>query len=405
MREVVVEREKVAKASMKGQYDKKAQSRELEVGMLVLVRTRKLSGKLDDLWDGPFKITRKISSVTYELAIPDRRSKRTMAHINMLKAWKPPDASLLGMVVVAEEEDEGQEQGKVLEELPALTGRQNDEVGSLIAEYNDVVRKEVGRARDICHKIDTGNEKSIRTCPYRSAPAWRDQLREEVRVLQESSTVVQSPSPWSSHMVPVRKPDGTVRLCIDFRKVNHITKPHPYLMPRIDEMIDQLGEAHYLSKLDLNKGFYQIPLSQVDQEKTAFCTPWGKFHFNMMHFGLRNAPASFQRMMDTVLDDIHDFSGAYMDDIVIFSQTWEDHVAHIKCVLDRLRKAGLMAKPAKCQWVSASLTFLGHTVGRGMWSTPDHRVEAIRNHVRPVTKKDVQSFLGTTGYYRKFIPN
>ena len=224
-------------------------------------------------------------------------------------------------------------------------------------------------------------------------------------MLQESGTVVPSTSPWSSPMIPVRKPDGTVRLCIDFRKVNHITKPDPYLMPRIDEMIDQLGEAQYLSKLDLNNGFYQIPLAQVDQEKTAFCTPWEKFHFTMMLFGLRNAPASFQRMMDTVLDDIQNFSGAYMDDIIIFSQTCEDNVAHIKCVLDRLRKAGLMAKPEKCQWGSASLTFLEYTVGRGMVSTPDHRVEAIRNHVRPVTKKDVQSFLDTTGYYRKFIPN
>ena len=164
-------------------------------------------------------------------------------------------------------------------------------------------------------------------------------------MLQASGTVVPSISPW----VPVRKLDRTVRLCIDFRKVNHITKPHPYLMPRIEEMIDQLGEAHYLSKLDLNKGFYQIPLAQVDQEKTAFCTPWGKFNFTMMPSGLRNVPASFQRMMDLVLDDIQDFSGAYMGDIIIFSQTWEDYVAHIKCVLDRLRKAGLMAKLAKCQ--------------------------------------------------------
>ncbi len=194
-------------------------------------------------------------------------------------------------------------------------------MGALLAEYNDVSRQKVGRARDICHEIDTGNEKPIRTCPYRLALAWRDQLREEVQVLQESGTVVPSTSPWSSPMVPVRKPDGTVCLCIDFRKVNHITKPDPYLMPRIDEIIDQLGEAHYLSKLDLNKGFYQISLAQVDQEKTAFCTPWGKFHFTMIPFGLRNAPAFFQRMMDTVLDDIQDFSGIYMDDIIIFSQT------------------------------------------------------------------------------------
>ena len=328
-----------------------------------------------------------------------------MAHINMLKAWNLPDASLLGMVVVAEEEDGSQEQGKALAELPALMGRQNDEVGALLAEYNDVVRQEVGRARDICHEIDTGNEKPIRTFPYRLAPAWRDQLREEVRVLQGSGTVVPSTSPWSSPMVPVRKPDGTIRLCIDFRKLNHITKPDPYLMPHIDEMIDQLGEAHYLSKLDLNKGIYQIRLAQLDLEKTAFCVPWGEFHFTMMPFGLRNAPASFQTMMDRILDDIQDFSGAYMDDIIIFSQTWEDHMAHIKCVLDRLRKAGLMANPAKCQCGSASLTFLGYTVGRGKVSTPDYRVEAIRNSVRHITKKDVQSFLGTTGYYRKFIPN
>ena len=280
---------------MKAQYDKRAQSRELKVGILVLVRTPNLSGKLDDLWDGPFKITRKISSVTYELAGPDRRSRRRMAHINMLKAWNPPDASLLGMLIVDEEEDEGQGKCKVLAELPALMGRQNDEVRDLLAEYNDVVRQEVGRARDICHEIDTGNEKPIRSCPYRLVPAWRDQLREEVRVLQESGTVVPSTSPWSSPMVQVRKPDGTFRQCIDFRKSHPHHKTRPYLMPRIDEMIDQLGEAHYLSKLDLNKGFYQIPLAQVDQEKTDFCTPWGKFHFTMMPLGLWNAPASFQK--------------------------------------------------------------------------------------------------------------
>ena len=119
----------------------------------------------------------------------------------------------------------------------------------------------------------------------------------------------------------------------------------------------------------------------------------GKIPFYYGAVWIEECPASFQRMMDTILDDIQDFSGAYMDDIIIFSQTWVDHVAHMKCVLDRLRKAGLTAKPAKCQWGSATLTFLGHTVGRGMVSTPDHRVEAIRNHVSPVTKKDVQSFL------------
>ena len=176
-------------------------------------------------------------------------------------------------------------------------------------------------------------------------------------------------------------------------------------MPHIDEMIDQLGEAHYLSKLDLNNGFYQIPLAQVHQEKTAFCTPWGKFHFTMVPFGLRNAPASFQRMMDTVLDDIQDFSGAYMDNIIIFSQTWEDHVAHIKCVPDRLRKAGLTAKPAKCQWGSVIPYLPGTHCGKrhGVHTRPQGGSD--QKPCEACNKKDVQSFLGTTGYYRKFIPN
>lgn len=175
-------------------------------------------------------------------------------------------------------------------------------------------------------------------------------------------------------------------------------------MPRIEELIDQLGKASYLSKLDLNKGFYQIPLKEGDQEKTAFCTPWGKFQFTAMPFGLRNAPATFQRLMHTALADMCSFANSYIDDIIIFSTSWEDHLAHIDRVLTRLQEYGLTAKPTKCQWGSAALTYLGHTVGRGNVAVPDCKVQAIRQHKKPITKKDVQSFLGTTGYYRRFIP-
>ena len=147
----------------------------------------------------------------------------------------------------------------------------------------------------------------------------------EVLSLLEQGIVRPSLSPWSSPMVPVRKPDGSVRLCIDFSKVNSITTPDPYAMLLIDDLIDQLGEAKILSKMDLNKGFYQIPLKEADMPKTAFCTPWGKFQFTRMPFGLRKAPAAFQHLMHVVLAGFERFCNAYMDDIIIFSDSWEEH--------------------------------------------------------------------------------
>ena len=204
-------------------------------------------------------------------------------------------------------------------------------------------------------------------------------------------------------MVPYMKPDGSVCLCIDFRrKVNSITTPDPYAVPLIDDLIDQLVEAKFLSKMDLNKGFYQILLKEADMPKTAFCIPWGKFQFTWMLFGLRNVPATFQRLMHAVLAGLG-FCNAYMDDIIIFSDSWEEHLEHIQLVVEKLRQASLIAKPSKCCWGVVSLAYLGHVVGKGKVSVPECKVKSIREFVKPVTRKDLQSFLGTTGYYKKFM--
>ena len=191
-----------------------------------------------------------------------------------------------------------------------------------------------------------------------------------------------------------------MRLCIDFRRLNE-TVPDPYLMPRMEEIIDCLGEAMYVSTLDLNKGFHQVPMKPDDIEKTAFCTPWGKYEYLFMPFGLRNAPSTFQRLMDLVLDDLLDFVRSYIDDIAIFSKTWTEHLQHLKSVLERLREVKLTAKPIKCKWACAFCSYLGYVVGRGLVRPENYKVAAVKNFLQPVTKSDVRSYLGLTGYYSR----
>ena len=263
---MVCEKERLAK-EMKKHYDKNANLMEFNEGALVLVRPPDLAGKLEDIWEGPYEITRRISSVTYELAVPTRWTKKRVIHINMLKAWKSPDAPVFGVKVAEEDECENDQPGHGGEELAQ---KQAQELQAVL-QFGDVICETTGMAHNTDHGIDTGEHTPIRSVPYRLAPAWKKQLRVEVLSLLEQGIVIPSLSPWSSPMV--RKPDGPVCLCIDFGKVNSITTPNLYAMPLIDDLIDQLGEAKILSKMDPNKGFYSISLKEADMPKTAFCTP------------------------------------------------------------------------------------------------------------------------------------
>ena len=192
---------------------------------------------------------------------------------------------------------------------------------------------------------------------------------------------------------------------MDFRAVNAITQPDPYQMPLIEEILEMLASARFISKVDLNKGFHQIPIEEVDIPKTAFCTPWGKFEFCFMPFGLRNGPAVFQRLMDRILHQDKDSAQVYIDNIAIFSSSWDAHCRDIAKVLDRLRGAGLTANIRKCQWGQTKCEFLGHIVGEGKVSPAELKVKAVRDFCQPLTKKQIRQFLGLTGYYRRFVQN
>ena len=176
-------------------------------------------------------------------------------------------------------------------------------------------------------------------------------------------------------------------------------------MPRIDDLIDRLGCAKYISTLDLSRGYWQVPVAESDRPKTSFTTSMGLFQFRVMPFGLSGAPATFQRMMDRLLQGTDDFAAAYLDDLVVYSDTWEAHCHHLRQVLQRLSNNGLTAKLAKCQLGMQKCVYLGHVVGNGQVCPEESKLKAVESFAVPATKRQVRAFLGLTGYYRRFIPD
>ena len=230
-------------------------------------------------------------------------------------------------------------------------------------------------------------------------------MKEELKEMERQGIIEPAKSEWSALIVIVRKKDGMIRLCVDYRRLNAISRVDAYLMPRIDDLIDLTGQSKYVSTLDLTKGYWQVPMAVKDRPKTAFATPFGFYQFKCMPFGLQGAPATYQRMMDALLDGLRDFASAYLDDLVIFSRTWKKHLTHLEAVFERLKATGLTAEPTKCKFGMEECSYLGNVVGGGKVRVEESKIEAIQKIQWPMTKKDVRALLGLTGYYRKFIPN
>ncbi len=196
---------------------------------------------------------------------------------------------------------------------------------------------------------------------------------------------------------------GQLRVCVDYRSLNSVTPQAQFQIPLLEEMLAKVGQAGYLSKLDLQKGYYKIPLDTSCTDLTAFVTPWSTFRFKVLPFGLKNAPAIFQSIMTKILRNCADFSVVYIDDVLIFSNAEEEHVGHVKSVLHALRESGLTVKKEKCAWGLQQVEYLGHLIGNGQLSVPDHRITAMKIFIKPKSKRDLRAFLGSIGYYRKLI--
>ncbi|KAI4321445.1 hypothetical protein MLD38_034825 [Melastoma candidum] len=288
------------------------------------------------------------------------------------------------------------------EELPSLQDI------SVVRDYEDVFPEELpglppSREVDFVIDVVPGTE-PISRAPYRMGFAELRELKVQLQELLDKGFIRPSVSPWGAPVLFVKKKDGTMRMCIDYRMLNKATIKNRYPLPRIDDLFDQLQGSVVYSKIDLRSGYHQIRVQDSDVMKTAFRTRYGHYEFLVMSFGLTNAPAAFMELMNRIFRPYLDqFVVVFIDDILVYSKSMEEHADHLRLVLEVLRQNQLYAKLSKCEFWMSSVSFLGHIVFVEGIAVDPSKVEAVLNWPRPTTVTEMRSFLGLAGYYRRFI--
>ena len=292
-------------------------------------------------------------------------------------------------------------------------------VGPLEISQQEIFDQFIEDNKDICalsqtkighttlfqHQIPTGDHEPVASPAYRlKDPAKLNFLQSEIKRMEENDIIQKSKSPWASPVVIVSKKTGDSRICIDYRKLNSITKGDAYPLPLIDDLLEKFRNASWFSTLDLASGYWQVEMEETDREKTAFICQYGLYEFKRMPFGLKNAPGTFQRLMNYVLQEyLYKFVAVYLDDIIIYSTTYEEHIKHLQLVLDAIRKAKLMIKLKKGQFCLPNLPFLGHIIGRNSLQPDPKKIKKIKELPAPQGLTELRAALGLFSYYRKFV--
>ena len=348
-----------------------------------------------------------------DAVVVDGGDASTLGDESLAVVSSPLDDGLCAVVRVDEIDNERK---RKLLEMMEMTGICDREEGArlkdFLVEHHEAFSIDPGERGEsdlVRMEVDTGDA-TPRRQPVRRLPfALRQEVARQLKDMQQSGVIQPSSSPWASPVVMVRKKDGSHRFCVDYRLLNAVTKPDLYPLPRIDDLLDQLGKSQYFSTLDLASGYWQIRVHPNSIEKTAFITPQGLFEFRVMPFGLKNAPSVFQRLMSRVLmglnpEDGPDFVAVYIDDVLIFSRTLTDHIQHLKLVITRIQEVGLKLKPTKCHFVRREVEYLGHIITPdGLMPTPK-LTKSVMEFPVPRNVREVRQFLGLSSYYRRFIP-
>ncbi|KAD7480443.1 hypothetical protein E3N88_03579 [Mikania micrantha] len=278
----------------------------------------------------------------------------------------------------------------------------------IVREFPDVFPDDlpgIPSDRDVEFRIDLiPGAKPIAKAPYRLAPSELQELMTQLQDLLDKGFIRPSILPWGAPVLFVKKKDGSLRMCIDYRELNKVTVKNKYPLPRIDDLFDQLQGASWFSKIDLRSGYHQLKVREEDVPKTAFRTRYGHYEFLVMSFGLTNAPAAFMDLMNRVCRPMLDRSViVFIDDILIYSKNEADHACHLSEVLETLRREKLYAKFSKCAFWLREVQFLGHVINADGILVDSSKIQAVTRWSPPKTPTEIRSFLGLAGYYRRFI--
>ena len=323
---------------------------------------------------------------------------------------------------IAEEDEHGQESDPYLHTVPehlrglyqnSLTNlKTNDEkrqLAEMLIEHQNTFAKtptDLGRCSVLKHKIDVAGAAPIRQPMRRTPQGFEEEEEKYLKDQLEAGVIRPSNSPWSSPTVLVRKKDGGLRWCIDYRRVNDVTVKDAYPLPRIDSCLDQLSSAKLFSTLDLQSGYWQLELEEESKPITAFISKYGLYEYNTLPFGLCGAPSTFQRAMELIGRGLQwEAILIYLDDIIVLGANFDEQLSRLKEVLTRLANSGLKLKASKCELFKSEVLFLGHVVGQDGIRPNPKLVESIQNWQEPTCVKGIQKFVGLCNYYRQYILN
>lgn len=417
-----------AKFTQAKQYNRRAKARNMDVGQKVLILRPVKHNKLQLQWRGPYKILQKIGEVDYQIEVD---GKAKTYHANLLRLYQERDSepkpvgilSCASIAVIHDsaESGDGQTREDHLSTLlspqleatervedvniaPDLTQEQSMGLKAMLQDFSGTFTDLPGHTSLTMHSIHTTTDVPVRVKPYPAPHHMKETIRKELDKMLEMDIVETSESDYSAPVVLIRKRDGSCRFCLDYRQLNKVCVFDAEPMPSVEDLFVKLAGCRYYSKIDLSKGYWQVPLDDDAKRKSAFSTPFGLFQFKRMSFGLMCAPATFSRLMRKLLKGLDGLDN-FLDDILVFSRSWEDHLVTLKALCVRLKNANLTARPSKCFFGYTSLECLGHVIGNDSIQPTQEKMDTILAAPQPVTKKQVRSFMGLANYYRKFIPN